>query len=348
MKRKTFLAIVMLVCGASAGRPDAVSDYAVGRKGENLKTTLATHFRPFTLIGSETELFHALYGTQQDADGLITDFLTGEKIMAYYECYDENNNVRASRIVEPQWMVFPEKYQRDAYYDLYNSALVEFTTCTAKEVLPFGKVEDISQERHGLLRGYSKMGSELIECIEPISEYKGDIARMIFYVVTMYPMELWGDWGVVVCHNNPYPTLTDYFAGIYLRWHRDDPVDERERATCAAKANMQGNVNPFVKHPELVEYLWGDKKGEMYGTGGGNVDNPDEESNVKIPLRGEYVMDDVFLDLYSPYVPENVEWYINGISSNGRIKLSAIGLGYHEITYENNNVNGKILINIKP
>lgn len=347
MKMKTIVAMVMIGCSTSSGYSDAISDYAVGRQGANLKSTLATHFRPLASIRSESELFHALYGMQIDVDGLIPDFFTGDKVIAYYEYYDDNNNVRTSRIVEPQWMVYPVEYQMEAYYDLYNMILVEFTSITVKDVLPFGEVEDVRQESGALLRGYSKMGSELIECIEPTSEYKGDIARMLFYVVTIYPMELWGDWGAIVCRNNHYPTLSDYFAGTYLKWHREDPVDEQERTRCAVIEKIQGNVNPFVVRPELIEYLWGDKKGEKYGTGG-QEGNPNEESDEKIPLRGEYVMSDVFLDLYTPYAPYNVDWKIDGMPCSGRIKLSALGVGEHEITYENNNVKGKLIIKIEP
>ncbi len=346
MNQKTFIAVLMLVCAASSARPDAISDYAVGRKDANLKSTLSLHFRPVNKLDTEAQLFDALLSVYTGDDGCVTDIFTNEKVIPYYDFYDENNNVQLSRITDGSWMVFPEKYMLEAMHDLYNAAIVKFTAGATKGELPFGEVEEATRREGEMVSGYAMMGSEPIECVEPAAGNKGDIARMIFYAVTLYPMDLWGGWGGVVCRNNLYPTLSEYFAAIYMRWHREDPVDEEERMRNAAISKIQGNVNPFVEHPELAEYLWGDKKGEVYGTGGGGDDNPGGNPEVKVPLRGEYRMSDGYLDLYSPYVPDDVTWRIDGKACAGRVKLIDLGAGSHEITYENHEVKGKLKINI--
>ena len=59
--------------------------------------------------------------------------------------------------------------------------------------------------------------------------------------------------------------------------------------------------------------------------------------------------EDVYLDLYSPYVPDNVMWSVDGADvENARIALSEIGVGTHEIRYRNAIASGKLFIDIRP
>ena len=102
---------------------------------------------------------------------------------------------------------------------------------------------------------------------EVADEYKGDIARSYFYMATRYAGQC-EDWigGAFGSDNNG---LDDYTAQLMLKWHRQDPVSEKELIRnevifgnpiynkCDKK---QANRNPFIDYPELVEYIWGDKK----------------------------------------------------------------------------------------
>lgn len=342
MKRRTLIAAAVFFGFSASGYSDAISDYAVGRKDGNLKATLAAHFSPPSLLPTEEQLYDAMLSIYSVDDMYVKDVLTDEVILPYHDSFSDNNNVMIARIMDSSWMVFPEN---DASHDLYNLVITDLTISSTRGGLPFYEVDDIVSTSGEMLRGYSVTGTEMIECLEPSHKHKGDIARMIFYVVTVYPMDLWGGWGAVVCRNNPYPTLSECFADVYMKWHREDPVDDTELARCNAIAVIQGNINPFVGYPDLAEYLWGDKKGTTYGTGGGASDDNQE---VKIPLRGEYLMSDGYLDLYSPYVPDNVRWFIEEKECAGRIMLSSLGVGQHAVTYENENVRGKLKINIKP
>jgi hypothetical protein len=41
-----------------------------------------------------------------------------------------------------------------------------------------------------------------------------------------------------------------------IQWHRDDPVDDRERNRNDIIYPYQGNRNPFIDHPEFVDYIF--------------------------------------------------------------------------------------------
>ena len=55
-------------------------------------------------------------------------------------------------------------------------------------------------------------------------------------------------------------------------WHRNDPVSQKEiNRNDAIYYNIQGNRNPFIDHPELAEFLWGDRVGTPW-TGSASTD----------------------------------------------------------------------------
>ena len=53
--------------------------------------------------------------------------------------------------------------------------------------------------------------------------------------------------------------MTPYIFVLMLKWHREDPVSEKEMKRNNAIYAHQKNRNPFIDYPELVEYIWGDK-----------------------------------------------------------------------------------------
>jgi len=82
---------------------------------------------------------------------------------------------------------------------------------------------------------------------EPRDAHKGNAARALFYVATVYPEVLDADGAAFF--ETMRPDL--------LRWHRLDPPDDAERARSAWIARLQGTVNPFVTDPSLAERAFG-------------------------------------------------------------------------------------------
>lgn len=102
---------------------------------------------------------------------------------------------------------------------------------------------------------------------EPVDEYKGDFARTYFYMAACYNDRI-ASWNSDMLANNSYPCFTTWAVNLLLKWHRQDPVSEKETNRNDAVYGYQKNRNPFIDHPELAEYIWGDKIGTGWEPGG--------------------------------------------------------------------------------
>ena len=79
---------------------------------------------------------------------------------------------------------------------------------------------------------------------EPPLSAKGDVARMCFYMAIRYGLSI-----------DKNAKLSDL-----LEWNELDPVDPYEIRRNNVIYGYQNNRNPFIDHPELVKYIFGEKK----------------------------------------------------------------------------------------
>ena len=100
---------------------------------------------------------------------------------------------------------------------------------------------------------------------EPDDQYKGDFARSYFYMAAAYNDKIAG-WNSKMLAGNSYPVFSSWAINLLLKWHRQDPVSQKELDRQEVVYGAQGNRNPFIDHPELAEYLWGNKKGQNWST----------------------------------------------------------------------------------
>ena len=94
--------------------------------------------------------------------------------------------------------------------------------------------------------------------------YKGDLARTYFYMATRYRTTNFtsGSGGTSFTYSGGVANLTPYMRDLMLKWHREDPVSEKELKRNNAIYAHQKNRNPYIDYPELVEYIWGTKAGQ--------------------------------------------------------------------------------------
>ena len=157
-----------------------------------------------------------------------------------------------------------------AYTDLHHMFPVDGWVNSERGNHPFGNCAN------GSARGTGKLGSCTFSgyngtVFEVADEYKGDFARVYFYFATRYMTRMsnyTSGTGNVVFTASTYLGLTNWAINQLLEWHRNDPVSTLETNRNDAVYGIQKNRNPFVDYPELVEYIWGNKKGSVWNPSG--------------------------------------------------------------------------------
>ena len=100
---------------------------------------------------------------------------------------------------------------------------------------------------------------------EPRDAVKGDVARMMFYMVvrydpgyhtdnSLYDLEL-VDYAGVDIGDPPGEPLFGKLSTL-IQWHLQDPVDAFEQNRNEVTYGYQGNRNPFIDHPQWVESIF--------------------------------------------------------------------------------------------
>ncbi|MDQ1161147.1 endonuclease I [Chryseobacterium sp. SORGH_AS 447] len=131
---------------------------------------------------------------------------------------------------------------------------------------PFGKVGTASfTSKNGSKLGTSASSGYSGTVFEPIDEFKGDVARMIFYFVTRYQSRLSTFSSGNMLGSSAYPGLQTWELNVLLAWHNQDPVSQAEINRNNASYSFQGNRNPFIDNPNYVSQIWG--SGSTSGTG---------------------------------------------------------------------------------
>lgn len=156
-----------------------------------------------------------------------------------------------------------------AYVDLFHLYPSEAAANQAKSNYPLGEVVTSTFDNGVVKVGYATtgQGGGSSKVFQPNDIYLGDFARTYFYVVTCYQNLTWDSKYMYMVEQNTYPTLKPWAIDLLLKWHRADPVSEKEVDRNEAVYGFQGNRNPFIDHPELVEYIWGNKVGQKYTVG---------------------------------------------------------------------------------
>lgn len=141
---------------------------------------------------------------------------------------------------------------------------------------------------------------------EPSDQYKGDIARALFYMAARY--NNWAGESGVISAYEPFLEITNqaYDVSIsggtvtssdtssatmgilhdLLEWHEEDPVDQFEiHRNNLIYNNYQENRNPFIDFPEWVTYIWGTS--DDVGTSKGSANPQSDTINGYNPEGGD-------------------------------------------------------------
>ena len=174
--------------------------------------------------------------------------------------------------------------------------------------------------------------SSSVTVFEPDDQYKGDIARAILYMAVRYatsnecrayngtsnsyPVTAWSSNEMFSGSLSTNYGLSDAAVQTFLKWHRADKVSSKEIARNSGVEAKQGNRNPFVDYPALVEYLWGTKKGTAFSVN--DVVGSFESSFVPGTSDG-------FKDGSSSTTNYTITWSVNGSTSTTTSNGSSVG-----------------------
>jgi endonuclease I len=257
------LAFITTNVFTQAAIPSGYYNSCEGKKGQELLTAL------YQTIGSHTDVSYSglwsLYKTSDvDSNGKIWDIYStkrwtysSEQCGTYSvigDCYNREHS-------------FPKSWFNDKspmYSDAFHIYPTDGKVNNQRGNYPYGECANGSSIASS--NGVSALG-KLGTCtfsgytgtvFEPDDQYKGDLARSYFYMIACYNNQVSG-WTSEMLNGTSYPAFSDWALNLLLKWHREDPVSEKETNRNEAIYAAQKNRNPFIDYPELVEYIWGNK-----------------------------------------------------------------------------------------
>lgn len=276
-----FAAIIATLLFALSANAEIPSGYYTGLNGKKeaaLKTAVYQIISPHTPVSSYSDLPKYWQKTDVRPGGTLWwEMYSAETF--YLPSFSGMNREHS---VPKSW--WGGSSSTPAYTDLNHMYPSEAKANSAKSNYPLGVVASASFDN-----GVSKVGTPATgqgggaKCVfEPDDEYKGDFARTYFYMATCYQDLTWKY--TYMFQQGDYPTLNDWSQELLLSWHRQDPVSEKELNRNEQVYLFQNNRNPFIDFPELAEYIWGNKKGELFYTD--INDTPSGEPNLITPTQG--------------------------------------------------------------
>jgi hypothetical protein len=170
---------------------------------------------------------HELFTSLHNEGGVVEGVYTGETIRTSGIPDGSKFNT------EHAWPQSRGAEEGPPHSDLHHLYPVDTQANTARSNNRFGEVEsDVNFSQGGAEQGENAVGEEVFE---PRDAFKGDAARAVFYFAVVYEKDI--------------PSSEEQ---VLRRWHRNDPVDARERRRNTAVQQIQHSRNRFVDYPSLV------------------------------------------------------------------------------------------------
>ena len=270
MKRIYFTLLLTLFVGATAIAeiPNGYYNNAMGKQDAELMTALEHIIFDHYLLGYNY-LWDCYPSTDAGEDGYYIDM--------YSTCkYDHSTYHPGTASYVGQGLnrehSFPKSWFGGEVYPMYTDLMMiipaDAYVNQRRSNYPYGVCaggqtyvnEELGVSMLGKL-GTSTYNGYTATVYEPDDEYKGDFARIYFYMVTCYndSVDHWPGSGQLD-KNNGYKAFSSWSMQMLMEWHRADPVSQKEITRNDSVFKLQGNRNPFVDCPALAEYIWGTKQ----------------------------------------------------------------------------------------
>lgn len=182
------------------------------------------------------------------ADASLTD---SSKFVSFYTHIEinstwDNGTTWNREHVLPQsigWWGEAKNNSMNAGSDLHHVRAEDTSLNSSRGNKPFGNVTNGSEAK---MKASSSSGCYSdTTYFEPQDCAKGDVARVLFYMLTRYSEA-----------DSVEITSIASSMDLLLEWNELDPVDELETQRNNVTEEIQGNRNPFIDYPILANNIW--------------------------------------------------------------------------------------------
>lgn len=263
------ISLVSLSLGAFAQAPSGYYTDTTGLTGYALKTRLHNIIKTGHNDQGYGQLYEGYKTTDKDRyyenDGTLLDLYSEKPNGNEYTYSLTNSNDRCGNYSN-EGDCFNREHTIPQ--SLFNSASpmkndIHFVIPTDGKVngqrgnIPYGKVNSPNwTSTNGTKRGPNVSGGYSGTVFEPIDEFKGDFARTVFYFATRYQDRISNFSQGNILDGTSSRSLQQWQVDLFLEWHHQDPVSQREIDRNNAAYTYQGNRNPFVDNPAWVDCIW--------------------------------------------------------------------------------------------
>ncbi len=172
-----------------------------------------------------------------------------------------------------------------------------------------------------------------------VGSWHGDVARSLMYMACRYN-------GLAVVSGNPENTTVGEMGDLtyLLAWHVNDKPDDYEMNRNNVIYDWQKNRNPFIDMPELVDYVFGDKVGDVWNGSTGIESGTSSLSFYPNPVISHIVFDEMIDGKLSVLSLSGNVVFTEMISGNS-VDLSGLdqGMYLYQIVSDTKQYNGKFL-----
>lgn len=256
---------------------------ANGKKGSALKTAMWAIIKDPQTVGY-SGLWNAYRTTDKRDDGKVWDMYSS---ITNYDFDDHGSSFPYEGSGYNREHSFPRSWfggeVEPMNSDVMHIVPTDGYVNNRRNNYPFGETTNPTYTSDG---GFSKLGPSSISgysgtVFEPNDEYKGDFARIYFYMVTCYEDRV-SSWKSDMLAHNKYPAFTTWALNMLLRWAAEDPVSQKEIDRNNAVYELQGNRNPYVDYPGLEQYVWGEYTNKAFSYD--NYEEPDITGDPDDPI----------------------------------------------------------------
>lgn len=265
MKRLIIAALMLAVCmGVGASIPAGYYSSLDGKSGQALKDAIHDLALRHTVLS-----YNSLWGYFRETDCYPDNTNKVWDMYSDINYYFNNTwSMNREHSVPKSWWASSGENTNTQLYPSYTDLMHLYPSDAeaneAKYYWPLGEVTSTTFDNGVTKVGYPKLGQGggAGKVFEPDDRYKGDFARTYFYMACTYQHYNWRH--TFMMDNNSWKTLNGWSIELLCRWARADAVSDKETDRNDAVQKYQNNRNPFIDFPELFEYIWGNKQGQVF------------------------------------------------------------------------------------